>query len=162
MRTSQCQAQLYPAPDTLPSVSVVICFAEEMWSSLFRTVWSVLDRTPQQLLKEIILVNDNSVRPWLKADLDEYMKAMPSLVKLMTTPERSGLIKSRTYGAEKATGDIIVFLDSHCECSDGWCVRCGQGGAGGAILAIGQHCELVISNSNTRTKRCLRFACSRV
>eukprot|EP00039_Didymoeca_costata_P020214 m.340483 g.340483 ORF g.340483 m.340483 type:complete len:619 (+) comp19327_c0_seq1:176-2032(+) len=119
-RSSLCQAQRFPPPSKLPTVSVVICFAEEMWSSLFRTVWSVLDRTPRELLKEIILVNDNSVRDWLQEDLKTYMSQMPDVVRMINTKERSGLIKSRSVGAKEATADIIVFLDSHCEASDGW------------------------------------------
>ena len=43
-----------------------------MWSSLFRTVWSVLDRTPKALLVEIILVNDASTADWLQGDLTQY------------------------------------------------------------------------------------------
>lgn len=39
---------------------------------------------------------------------------------MIRTPNRSGLIRARTYGADNATGDILVFLDSHCEASDGW------------------------------------------
>ena len=45
---------------------------------------------------------------------------MPPIVKVVKVPERLGLIRARTKGAEIATGDLIVFLDSHIECSDGW------------------------------------------
>jgi len=120
MRSAQCQAQLYPKVEELPTVSVVICYAEEMWSSLFRTVWSVLDRTPRSRLKEIILVDDSSTASWLQKDYIDYLARLPPIVRMLRTPNRSGLIRARTYGANNATADIIVFLDSHCEASDGW------------------------------------------
>eukprot|EP00040_Diaphanoeca_grandis_P031373 m.187604 g.187604 ORF g.187604 m.187604 type:complete len:633 (+) comp32310_c7_seq1:315-2213(+) len=120
MRSELCKQQSYPDVDNLPTVSVIICFAEEMWSSLFRTVWSVLDRTPRSLLREIILVNDNSTATWLQEDLVEYMKEMPSIVRVVKSAARLGLIRARTLGAKSAVGDILVFLDSHCEASDGW------------------------------------------
>ena len=44
----------------LPSVTVVIIFHNEGWSVLLRTVHSVLDRSPPEILKEIILVDDFS------------------------------------------------------------------------------------------------------
>ena len=44
----------------LPSASVVICFYNEARSALLRTVYSVIERTPQYLLHEIILVDDSS------------------------------------------------------------------------------------------------------
>lgn len=47
-------------PLALPSASVVICFFNEAFSALLRTVHSVLDRTPTYLLHEIILVDDHS------------------------------------------------------------------------------------------------------
>ena len=53
-----CKKLTYPDP--LPTASVVICFHNEAWSTLLRTVHSVLDRTPDYLLHEIILVDDFS------------------------------------------------------------------------------------------------------
>ena len=35
-------------------------------------------------------------------------------------PSRTGLIRARLHGAEKATGETILFLDAHCETTIGW------------------------------------------
>jgi len=42
------------------------------------------------------------------------------VVKYHRTDRRSGLIRARIEGAKVATGDVMIFLDSHCEASEGW------------------------------------------
>jgi hypothetical protein len=46
--------------EDLPQVSVVFIFVNEALSVILRSVHSVVNHTPSQLLKEVILVDDNS------------------------------------------------------------------------------------------------------
>lgn len=118
-RNAACKDQSYPAD--LPVASVVICFYNEALSALLRTVHSVLDRTPPQLLHEIILVDDDSDFDDLKGELDEYaQKYLPGKVRIIRNEQREGLIRGRMIGAAHATGEVLVFLDSHCEVNAMW------------------------------------------
>lgn len=143
----RCKYWHYPELSKLPRASVVIVFVNEGWSTLVRTVHSVLNTSPPQLIAEIILVDDYSNKGnlinyliqiselrftgWqkftssnfiehLKDKLENYIKRFDGKVKLYRTDKREGLVRARVIGAEKATGDVIVILDAHCECVTNW------------------------------------------
>lgn len=54
----RCKQLTYP--EDLPQISVVFIFVNEALSVILRSVHSVVNHTPAHLLKEIILVDDNS------------------------------------------------------------------------------------------------------
>uniref|UniRef100_A0A914I3E3 Polypeptide N-acetylgalactosaminyltransferase n=1 Tax=Globodera rostochiensis TaxID=31243 RepID=A0A914I3E3_GLORO len=79
----------------------------------------VIERTPDALLNEVILVDDFSDMEHTKRPLDEYM-AQFKKVRVLRLEKREGLIRARLRGAALAKGQVITYLDSHCECMDGW------------------------------------------
>ncbi|XP_066252152.1 N-acetylgalactosaminyltransferase 7 [Euwallacea similis] len=117
-RLDECKHWDYPKD--LPSTSVIIVFHNEGWSVLLRTVHSVLNRTPNYLLKEILLVDDFSDKENLKYDLEKYVEQFDGKVRLIRNTRREGLIRTRSRGAVEAKGDIIVYLDAHCEVNTNW------------------------------------------
>ena len=58
----------------------------------------------------------------LQSPLDDYVKDTwpDGIVRILRMRERSGLIRARQSGAEAACGDVIIFLDAHCEATTGW------------------------------------------
>lgn len=104
----------------LPSISVVVPFYNEHWSTLLRTVYSVINRSPAELLTEIILVDDFSSKEFLKEPLDKFIEDNLPKVKVIHLKERGGLITARLAGAKAATGDVLIFLDSHTEANVNW------------------------------------------
>ncbi|ESO03689.1 hypothetical protein HELRODRAFT_112090 [Helobdella robusta] len=119
-RPNECKSQTYPTK--LPNASVVIVFCNEAPSALLRTVHSVVNRSPPNYLHEVILVDDASERPEVGPELDEYVSRVwpDGLVKIIRSKERLGLIRGKMKGARAATGDVLIFLDAHCEATFMW------------------------------------------
>ncbi|XP_069554691.1 polypeptide N-acetylgalactosaminyltransferase 15-like isoform X2 [Brachyistius frenatus] len=113
----RCLGEQYS--ESLPSASVVICFHDEAWSTLLRTVHSVLDTAPKEYLQEVLLVDDLSQHGHLKTVLSEYVSHLDG-VRLIRSTGRLGVGGCRTLGAARAVGEVLVFMDSHCECQMGW------------------------------------------
>ncbi|ELU14019.1 hypothetical protein CAPTEDRAFT_197005 [Capitella teleta] len=119
IRHPQCRTQKYW--NKLPTVSVVVPFHNEHWSTLLRTAESVLVRSPPELIHEIILVDDFSSKEHCGKPLDDHLAThYGGKVKVIHQPKREGLIRTRLAGAREATGDVLIFLDSHCEANVNW------------------------------------------
>ncbi|KAM4595529.1 N-acetylgalactosaminyltransferase 7 isoform 1-T1 [Fundulus diaphanus] len=119
IRHEECKYWHYD--DRLLTSSVIIVFHNEGWSTLMRTVHSVIKRTPRRYLAEIVLIDDFSNKVHLKERLEEYIKQWNGLVKLFRNDKREGLIQARSIGAKKATtGQVLIYLDAHCEVGINW------------------------------------------
>ena len=118
-RPKECADVKYDTK-SLPTMSVVIPFYNEALSMLLRTVHSILTRTPPELLKDIILVNDHSPNEDLGSPLEQYVKLLPPKVRLVRTQKREGLIRARMIGARLTHGDVLMFQDAHTEANVGW------------------------------------------
>ncbi|XP_067632156.1 polypeptide N-acetylgalactosaminyltransferase 3 [Eurosta solidaginis] len=118
-RIGECRDKKYVITE-MPTTTVIIVFHNEAWSVLLRTITSVINRSPRKLLKEIILVDDASDRTYLKKQLEAYIKVLTVPTLLLRIQKRGGLVPARLLGAEHAKGDVLTFLDAHCECTRGW------------------------------------------
>lgn len=104
----------------LPTASVVLVFHNEGFSTLVRTIHSVINTSPTELIADIILIDDFSTKNDLNDKLEEYIKRWNGIVKIYRTTKREGLIQARVLGAEHSTGEVIIILDAHCECVTNW------------------------------------------
>ncbi|KAL3309734.1 UDP-N-acetyl-alpha-D-galactosamine polypeptide N-acetylgalactosaminyltransferase, partial [Cichlidogyrus casuarinus] len=145
-REAGCKKFKYDLKE-LEKTSVIIPFHNEPYTVILRLVHSILDRSPPELLEEVILVDDNSSwvrvfggeRPSLPAKverhrilslqsrqntptkpLDDYVAQLEGKVKIVRLEKRSGLIQAKLKGADAARGPVLTFLDVHTECFPGW------------------------------------------
>ncbi|XP_034529060.1 probable polypeptide N-acetylgalactosaminyltransferase 8 [Notolabrus celidotus] len=121
-RPKRCAEKKYPKD--LPSISVILIYLNEALSIIKRAIRSIIDRTPAQLLTEIILVDDHSSNENLMEKLDQYIysihKERPGLVKRVRHSEQLGLTQARLSGWKVAVGDVIAILDAHIEVHVQW------------------------------------------
>ena len=88
-----------------------------MITKLHRTFWSF----SLGYLKEIILVDDHSDDSSTKDILPRAIEFLfPPVVKLLRNKKQMGLTKARIVGADYSTGEVLAFLDAHCEVGPGW------------------------------------------
>eukprot|EP00804_Cyclotella_cryptica_P028289 CCRYP_013167-RA/>CCRYP_013167-RA protein AED:0.02 eAED:0.02 QI:340/1/1/1/1/1/3/271/1192 len=109
----------------LPTVSVIMTTQNEPddWVSI--SVESILARTPPHLLVEVIIVDDNGIPGEhglpdnIRRNVDEsefvYLQSLSPKVKIVKHSNREGCARSRLAGARVATGEVLMFVDSHVE-----------------------------------------------
>ncbi|XP_007886024.1 polypeptide N-acetylgalactosaminyltransferase 18 [Callorhinchus milii] len=122
LRPDGCRNINYPA--SLPQISVVFIFVNEAPSVILRSIHSAIARTPAHLLKEIVLVDDNSNNDELKQRLSAYIAEMnarqPGFIKVIRHDKQEGLIRSRVSGWRLATAPVVALFDAHVEFSVQW------------------------------------------
>ncbi|ELR25511.1 glycosyltransferase, group 2 domain containing protein [Acanthamoeba castellanii str. Neff] len=114
LRPQGCDAIVYP--HGLPSLSVVITALDEDPTLLENTVRSILKHTPGHLLRDIVIVDDAS----RDQPVRRYMSRTYSKVRVVYNKRGLGVAGARMTGADRSTGDVVVFLDSHMEVTERW------------------------------------------
>ena len=92
-RLNQIPFSFFTSLDKLPKTSIIICFHNEAWSTLLRSIFSVMNRSPEHLVHEVLLVDDASTMDHLKEDLDVLVAETPKL-RLLRLPFRQGLVRA--------------------------------------------------------------------
>jgi len=121
IRHPLCHGQQYVAD--LPGASIIIPYFNEHWTTLMRTVHSVVNRSPPELIVEIILVDDASTKEHCKEPVvEDYLKKQFPRVStnVIHLEGREGLIGARLAVARAAKGQVLLFLDSHTEANINW------------------------------------------
>eukprot|EP01111_Echinosteliopsis_oligospora_P013491 TRINITY_DN4841_c0_g1_i1.p1 TRINITY_DN4841_c0_g1~~TRINITY_DN4841_c0_g1_i1.p1 ORF type:complete len:424 (-),score=81.37 TRINITY_DN4841_c0_g1_i1:115-1386(-) len=101
----------------LPSASVIIVTHNEKPSVLYRTILSILDRTPAHLLDLIVVVDDFGTSP-----LDSDFYVLPKTKIVRNKDKQQGLIHSRVIGCDNShpNSEVLIYLDAHCEVNYAW------------------------------------------
>lgn len=117
MRPMECKRKVYSR--NLPPLSVVVIFRDEWWSILLRTVYSVLEMSPPELIHEIILVDDGSTDKDLITRVKIHVENVEKL-KLVQNEKPLGLMMARQTGINAVTSELFAVMDGHMEVGPGW------------------------------------------
>jgi GT2 family glycosyltransferase len=104
-----------------PHISVIIPVHNE--GGLLRTTIDAVCASRTQRSVEIIVVDDGSVDSccdFLRNDENPHPEVR------LVTQGRAGVARSRNRGAERAAGEVLVFLDAHCTPGAGWLDRLSE------------------------------------
>uniref|UniRef100_A0A667FSB6 Polypeptide N-acetylgalactosaminyltransferase n=1 Tax=Lynx canadensis TaxID=61383 RepID=A0A667FSB6_LYNCA len=102
-------------PTQLPSLGVILIFVNEALSIIEWAITSIINHTPSQLLKEIILVDDFSSNSKCPKKIKVYNQRYPGLLKIIWHTNPKCLAQAHNTGRKVAIADVIVILDAHVE-----------------------------------------------
>ena len=64
-------------------------------------------------------MSDNLQTP-LDDQLASFSRSTNVSIRVFRLRSREGLVRARLVGSEASTGNVLVFLDAHCEVTEGW------------------------------------------
>ena len=113
-------------------VSVIITVRNDASSVSVRAINSVILTTSPQLVQQIIIVTDNSTNR-LNMEIAKYFGGINFIRSVITCliisflcyriiklREPHGYKKVHNLASSQAEGQVLVFLDSNVECTEGW------------------------------------------
>lgn len=85
--------------DVKLKASIIIIYHNEAYSVLIRMLDSIFERTPSNLLHEIILYNDASIpEHTIQKDIEDYARYVGwDKIKYLNSVERQGLIRAKVW-----------------------------------------------------------------
>ena len=99
--------------ENVQTMSVILPCANEGVYAI-KTARSIGERTPKDVLKEIIVVDDGSTPPLEQVFHEQGQDVLDKYpVKFIRHETFTGLINAKKQGGDKATGDVLTFLDCH-------------------------------------------------
>lgn len=118
--------ELPALPDLRNSrLSVVLACADE-GSYALRTALKVVERTPDDVLEEVVVVDDGSFThiesTFDRAGIDDAGRKNKR-IRILRHPQTLGLMIAKKTGGDAARGGIIVFLDCHVSPQPEWHVE---------------------------------------
>ena len=101
------------------SVTIIMHFYDYQFYDVKTTYRSLRHNTPDEMIKEILLVDAGSTIQYIRNDAEHFAKTSRK-VRLLRTDIRESPTRARHYAADQAAGSVLVFLDSNALCNQGW------------------------------------------
>lgn len=67
----------------------------------------------------VLYLKYDLIAAFLRKSLEDYVLKLGVPTRVLRTGKREGLVRARLLGANHAKGQILTFLDAHCECTTG-------------------------------------------
>ncbi|MBR7835936.1 glycosyltransferase [Actinospica durhamensis] len=127
-------------PERAFAVTVIVCaYTLERWDDIRAALASL--QAQQYPAEEILLVIDHCDE--LRVRLGQWAadEANAANVTVLENAHERGLSGARNSGVERATGDIVAFLDDDAAADPAWLARLVEAYADPAVLGVGGHVE---------------------
>jgi len=119
-RSEDCKNEVFHGLGSA-TVSILLDFVDHEFYDLKLTLEAILEHTPDELYKEIIILDDGTGHDNVQNDAIKYL-GQPKFKKVrgFRSEKSEGAALSRFKASKMATGSILVFISSQTAVNVGW------------------------------------------